>query len=163
MAIRNIPTGKEVEKSLRRRCREVTLFDERLAQLIDDMADTLHDAGGVGLAACQVGIFRRVAVVDVGDGIIELVNPVVIESSGEQDGPEGCLSFPGEFGMVKRPMNVIIKAQDRNGKKITVSGEGLSARAFCHEIDHLNGIVCTMKMYKHLTQKEMEKIMSKKL
>ena len=139
MAIRNI-----VEKGdpvLRKISRSVLNFDEKLATLIDDMIETMHNAEGVGLAAPQVGILRRICVVDVGDGPIELVNPVIIKEEGEQVGSEGCLSVPGQSGTVKSPMKVTVKAQDRNGNTFEVSGEELLARAFCHEIDHLNGIL----------------------
>ena len=139
MAKRNIvKLGDEI---LRKVCRTQLTFDDRLHQILDDMAETMYDAEGVGLAAPQVGILRRFCIVDVGDGLIELVNPVIIEKSGEQIGEEGCLSIPDKYGTVKRPMNVTVKAQDRYGKNITVKGEGLKARALCHEIDHLDGIL----------------------
>ena len=138
MAIRNIVTDNEF---LHKKSRSVLNFDERLAQILDDMADTMYEADGVGLAAPQVGILRRYCIVDVGDGLIELINPVIIEQSGTQTGEEGCLSYPGEFDVVERPMNVTVKAQDRYGKTFTITGEGLKARAFCHEIDHLDGVV----------------------
>lgn len=139
MAIRNIVT--EGDSVLRKTCRSVLNFDERLAQLLDDMKETMYKAEGVGLAAPQVGILRRVCVVDVGDGIIELVNPVIESEEGVQEGSEGCLSLPGKSAVVRRPMKVSVRAQDRNGNTFTVTGEGLKARAFCHEIDHLNGIL----------------------
>ena len=139
MAIRNIV--KNGDEALKKVCRTQLTFDERLASLLDDMADTMYDADGCGLAASQVGILRRVCVVDIGDGLIELVNPVIVETSGEQNEQEGCLSFPGEFGTTVRPLKVKVRAQDRNGNTFTVEGEGLKARAFCHEIDHLDGIV----------------------
>ncbi len=139
MAIRNIVTDSD--PILRKTCRSVLNFDERLAQVLDDMADTMYEADGCGLAAPQVGFLRRFCIVDVGDGIIELINPVITEQSGTQSGEEGCLSFPGEYAVVERPMKVTVKAQDRFGKTFTVTGEGLKARAFCHEIDHLDGIV----------------------
>ena len=139
MALRNIRIqGDEV---LNKRCREVTEMTPRIRTLIDDMIETMHDANGVGLAACQVGILKRLVVIDVGEGPIELVNPVIIEQSGEQEGLEGCLSCPGEWGITKRPMNVTVKAFDRKGKEFTVSGEGLLAKAFCHELDHLEGVL----------------------
>ncbi len=141
MALRTIVTNED--PILYKVCRSVLNFDEKLALLLDDMAETLAKADGAGLAAPQVGILRRVCIVDVGDGVIELVNPVIIEQEGEQEGYEGCLSFPGKFGTVKRPMKVTVRAQDRNGNTFTVTGEELKARAFCHEIDHLNGIVFT--------------------
>ena len=139
MAIRNIVT--EGDSILRKTCRSVLNFDERLAQLLDDMKETMYKAEGVGLAAPQVGILRRVCVVDVGDGVIELVNPVIESEEGMQEGSEGCLSLPGKSAVVRRPMKVSVRAQDRNGNTFTVTGEGLKARAFCHEIDHLNGIL----------------------
>ena len=139
MAIRNIV--KDGDPVLRKICRSVISFDEKLATLIDDMLDTMYEANGVGLAAPQVGILRRICVIDVGNGPIELVNPAIISEEGEQIGDEGCLSIPGQSGLVKRPLRVKVKAQDRNGKTFEVSGEGLLARAFCHEIDHLNGIL----------------------
>lgn len=139
MALRNIV--KEGDPTLRKISRSVLNFDDRLCQLLDDMADTLYDADGCGLAAPQVGILRRICIVDVGDGLIELINPVITSEEGEQEETEGCLSCPGDYGVTKRPMKVTVKAQDRNGNTFTVSGEGLKARAFCHEIDHLNGIL----------------------
>ena len=144
MAVRNI-----VEKGdpiLRKISRSVLNFDEKLATLIDDMIETMHNADGVGLAAPQVGILRRICVIDVGDGPIELVNPVIIKEEGEQVGSEGFLSVPGQSGIVKRPMKVTVKAQDRKGNTFEISGEELLARAFCHEIDHLNGILYVDKV-----------------
>ncbi|MFA7636540.1 MAG: peptide deformylase [Monoglobales bacterium] len=137
MALRQILTiGEDV---LYKRSREVTKFDDRLSQLIDDMIETMHAANGVGLAAVQIGILKRAVVVDTGDGVIELVNPEIVSTEGVQDGPEGCLSVPGRRGMVERPMNVTVKAQDRTGKETTYNVSGFTARAFCHEIDHLDG------------------------
>lgn len=139
MAIRNIV--KIGDDTLRKICRTQLNFDERLAQILDDMADTMYNAEGVGLAAPQIGILRRFCVVDTGDGLIELINPVIIEKSGCQIGAEGCLSVPNRSEEVKRPLKVKVRAQDRNGNNIIVEGEGLKARAFCHEIDHLDGIL----------------------
>lgn len=139
MALRNIV--KLGDPVLRKVCRTVVNFDDKLAQTLDDMKDTMRAADGVGLAAPQIGIMRRYCIVDVGDGLIELINPVIIETSGEQTDAEGCLSLPGESAEVTRPMNVTVRAQDRNGKIFTVKGEALKARAFCHEIDHLDGIL----------------------
>jgi peptide deformylase len=139
MAIRNIV--KIGDDTLRKVCRTQLNFDERLAQILDDMADTMYNAEGVGLAAPQIGILRRFCVVDTGDGLIELINPVIIEKSGCQIGGEGCLSVPDRCEEVKRPLKVKVRAQDRNGNNIIVEGEGLKARAFCHEIDHLDGIL----------------------
>ena len=137
MAIRNIV--KEGDDVLAKVCRPVERFANKLAILLDDMAETLKLANGVGLAAPQVGILRRAVIVDDGEKIIELINPVIIEQSGSQQETEGCLSCPGEWGITQRPMFVTVKAQDRFGKEFTVSGEGLMARAFCHELDHLDG------------------------
>lgn len=141
MALREIV--KFGEDILRKKCREVTSFDEKLGILLDDMTETLQSADGVGLAAPQVGLLRRVVVIDVrdGKGTIELVNPVVVEQHGVQTGNEGCLSAPGEWCEVERPMKVTVKAFDRHGKEFTVKGEGLLARALCHELDHLEGIL----------------------
>ena len=139
MAIRNIvKLGDEI---LRKKCRTQLDFDERLAAILDDMADTMYAAEGVGLAAPQVGILRRYCIVDVGDGLIELINPVIEKQSGSQCAEEGCLSIPGRYEEVERPMKVTVRAQDRNGKTFRIKGEGLKARALCHEIDHLDGIV----------------------
>ncbi len=139
MAIRNIVTkGDDV---LRKICRTQLNFDEKLWMILDDMKDTMYKAEGVGLAAPQVGILRRFCIIDIGDGLIELINPVITDQSGSQTGQEGCLSIPGEYADVERPMYVKVRAQDRNGKNIIVEGEGLKARALCHEIDHLDGIL----------------------
>lgn len=137
MAIRNIV--KHGDEVLTKKCRKVEAFDQRLSQLVDDLFDTLYDSGGVGLAAPQVGVLKRVVVIDLDDEPYELINPEIIETRGEQNGPEGCLSYPGQFGMVKRPMYVKIKAQDRTGEWHEYEGEELLARAFCHETDHLDG------------------------
>lgn len=146
MAIRNIVTyGDDV---LRKVCRTQLNFDERLHEILDDMAETMYAAEGVGLAAPQVGILRRYCVIDVGDGIIELINPVITKTSGSQTGEEGCLSLPNRSATVTRPNKVTVTAQDRNGKKFTITGEGLLARALCHEIDHLDGVLYIDKMDK---------------
>ena len=131
------------DETLRKQCKPMQKYDLRLWLLLRDMADTMYDAEGVGLAAPQVGILRRVVVIDVGDehGLIELINPEIIATEGEQEGSEGCLSAPGRRGYVKRPNKVTVKAQDRKGKPFEITGEGLLARAFCHEIDHLNGVL----------------------
>ena len=141
MATRNIvKIGDDV---LRKICRSQLTFDERLHTVLDDMAETMYKAEGVGLAAPQVGILRRYCVVDIGDGegILELVNPVMVEQSGEQLGTEGCLSIPNRFAPVNRPMKVTVRAQNRFGENITVNAEGFKARAICHEMDHLDGIL----------------------
>lgn len=137
MAIRNIvKLGDDV---LTKKCRAVEKFDDRLSELIDDMFETLYAANGAGLAAPQVGILRRIAVIDIGDGAYELINPEIIYTDGSQTGAEGCLSNPGKFGIVTRPNKVRIKAQDRHGEWHEYEGEGLLARAFCHETEHLDG------------------------
>lgn len=156
MAIRQIV--KEGDPVLTKKCRPVEKFDDRLAQLIDDMAETLHLANGVGLAAPQVGILRRVVIIDVGEGVIELINPKIIAFSGEQESLEGCLSCPGEWGITRRPDYVKVKAQDRNGKEFTVDGKELLAKAFCHEIDHLDGIIYKQKAIRMLTPQEIEEM-----
>ena len=139
MAIRNIvKIGDDV---LRKTCRTQLTFDDKLATILDDMAETMYKAEGVGLAAPQIGILRRFCIVDVGDGLIELINPVITEKSGSQTGSEGCLSIPERFEEVERPLKVTVRAQDRNGNNIVVTAEGFKARAFCHEIDHLDGVL----------------------
>ncbi len=160
MALRTILT--EGNPSLRKVCRPYTEFGPRLGQLLDDMKETMLEDNGVGLAAPQVGILRRACVVletNVPDGeeeyFIELVNPEIIASDGEQEGGEGCLSFPGQYGIVKRPEHVVVRAQDRNGKVFEVEGHGLTARCFCHEIDHLNGVVFLDKVERMLTEEEL--------
>lgn len=144
MAIRNIL--KRGDELLTKKCRPVEQFDARLHQLLDDMAQTMYAADGAGLAAPQVGILKRVVVIDAGDGLIELVNPEIIEEKGEQREAEGCLSCPGIWGIVRRPQKVKVRAFDRNGKEFTMSGKDLLAKAFCHEIDHLDGILFVDKM-----------------
>ena len=139
MATRNIVTIGD--DALRKICRTQLTFDERLATVLDDMAETMYKAEGVGLAAPQIGILRRFCVIDTGDGLIELINPVIEAQSGKQKGSEGCLSVPGRSESVERPMKVTVRAQDRYGNNITVTGEGLKARALCHEIDHLDGVL----------------------
>ncbi len=131
----------EGEETLRKKSREVTDFNEKLAQLLDDMAETMYAYDGVGLAAVQVGVLRRAVVVDTGEGRHELINPVILERKGSQTGTEGCLSFPDQWGDVTRPMWVKVKAQDRTGKEYTLEGEDLLARAICHEVDHLDGVL----------------------
>ncbi|MBO4419475.1 MAG: peptide deformylase [Oscillospiraceae bacterium] len=159
MALRNIIT--EGNPTLAKKCRPVTVFDDRLATLIDDMKDTVIQANGVGLAAPQVGVLRRVVVVDLGEEIIELVNPKILEQSGEQDGLEGCLSVPGKYGMVKRPNTVKLQAQDRHGDWYEYEGEELIARCFCHELEHLDGHLYTERAYRMLTEEEYEELIQK--
>ncbi|MGI6199730.1 MAG: peptide deformylase [Christensenellales bacterium] len=139
MAIRKILT--EGDPTLRKTCRPVEKVDKRLLQLLDDMAQTLHQADGAGLAAPQVGVLRRVVVIDVGEGVIELINPEIIATSGEQIGDEGCLSLPGKFMQIRRPMTTTVRAMNRKGEFFELTGEALLSRALCHEIDHLNGVL----------------------
>ena len=154
MGIRKILTDKD--PALHKVCKPVESFDRKLHKLLDDMAETMDDAGGVGLAAPQVGILRRGVVVDTGDGVLELVNPELIETSGEQEGAEGCLSVPGKYGLVKRPYIAKVRAQDRDGNWFEAEGEELIARCFCHELDHLDGIVYTQVMERFLTEEELQ-------
>ena len=154
MGLRKILTDKE--PALHKVCKPVTSFDAKLHKLLDDMGETMRDANGVGLAAPQVGILRRVVTVDLGDEILELVNPSLVETDGEQVGAEGCLSVPGKYGLVKRPYYAKVKAQDRFGDWFEVEGEELIGRCFCHELDHLDGIVYTEVMERFLTDEELE-------
>ena len=156
MALREIV--KEGDDVLTKKCRKVEKFDSRLEMIIDDMIETLHQANGVGLAAPQVGILRRVVVIEVDpeQGVIELVNPEIIETSGKQVGLEGRLSLPGKWGIASRPLRVTVKAQNRKGEEFTISGEHLLARAFCHEIDHLDGILYNTVADRMLTPQEIE-------
>lgn len=142
MAIRNIV--KEGDEILTKKCRKITSFDARLHELLDDMHETLRAADGAGLAAPQVGVLRAAALVMLEDGsYMEIINPELIAEDGEQDGPEGCLSLPGVYGLVKRPEHIKLRALDRNGLPFEYEAEGFTARAFCHEIDHLNGHMFT--------------------
>ena len=153
MGLRKILTDKD--PALHKVCKPVEVFDRKLHKLLDDMRDTLIDSNGVGLAAPQVGILRRVVLVDVGDEILELINPEMLETDGEQVGPEGCLSVPGKYGLVKRPYWAKVRAQDRNGNWYEAEGEELIARCFCHELDHLDGIIYTEVMDRFLTEDEL--------
>lgn len=161
MALRKILL--EQESALYKKSRPVTDFNSRLAQLLDDMRETLIQSNGVGLAAPQVGVLRRAVIVletNVPEGekeyFIELINPEILEVSGSQRGAEGCLSVPGEYGLVERPSHVKVRAQNRNGEWFEVEGDGLTARCFCHEIDHLEGILFTSKSERMLTEEELE-------
>ena len=154
MGLRRILTAED--PALHKVCRPVEKFDRRLHRLLDDMRQTLAEANGVGLAAPQVGILRRVVIVDTGEEILELVNPELLETSGEQEGAEGCLSVPGKYGLVKRPNSAKVRAQDRNGEWFEAEGEELIARCFCHELDHLDGIMYTEIMERFLTEEELE-------
>ena len=151
MAFRNIL--KEGDERLRKKSRPVTDFNERLWTLLDDMYETMKD-GGVGIAAPQVGVLRRAVVIDVGEGKHELVNPVIVEQSGDQCGGEGCLSIPGQYGLVHRPAQLRLKAQDRYGKPFELEAEGYFAVAVCHEVDHLDGILFIDKAERMLDPEE---------
>ncbi|NCC66903.1 MAG: peptide deformylase [Clostridia bacterium] len=151
------------DPTLEKHCRPVTDINNRICTLLDDMKQTLAESGGVGLAAPQVGVLRRVVIVletnveNEGDEfVIELINPEIVEQSGEQTGPEGCLSLPGQYGIVSRPNLVKVRAQDRSGNTFEYEGEGLTARCFCHEIDHLEGILFPQRAQRMLTPEEIK-------
>lgn len=158
MALRRILTADE--PALHKVCHPVTRFDEKLHLLLDDMAETLTDANGVGLAAPQIGIMRRIFIMDIGDEIVELINPEILETGGEQDGMEGCLSVPGEYWLVKRPNYAKVRAQDRDGNWFELEGEELIARCICHENDHLDGHIYTEIAYHKLSDEEIEALMT---
>lgn len=158
MGLRKILTDKD--PALHKVCKPVVNFDRRLHNLLEDMKETLIDSGGVGLAAPQVGILRRVVLVDTSEEILELVNPTLVETDGEQVGAEGCLSVLGQFGVVKRPYYAKVRAQDRDGNWFEAEGEELIARCFCHELDHLDGIIYTEVMERLLTEEEMQELAS---
>lgn len=158
MAIREIVT--QGDPVLNKVCHPVTQFDQKLWDLLDDMHDTLAQSNGVGLAAPQVGILRRVVLVINGeDRVIELINPTIVSTSGEQEGLEGCLSVPGKWGMVKRPMRVRVRAQDRNGNWFEEEDEDLTARCFCHELDHLDGHLFSELADRLYTSEELDAMM----
>lgn len=157
MAILNIIT--EEDPILRKKSREVTAITPRIIELLDDMKETLHKAHGVGLAAVQVGILRRIALVEYEEGnTIELINPEIIEVNGEQNDLEGCLSLPGKWGVVTRPKTVTVRAMNRDGDIVTYTASGLGARAFCHEIEHMDGIIYTDRAERMLTPDEIEEM-----
>ena len=156
MALRKIVT--EGDPILSKKCRPVEKFDRRLHDLLDDLIETLEESGGVGLAAPQVGIMRRVCVIDVGDGPVEFVNPEIIWSEGEQEVQEGCLSCPDQFGIIRRPMKVKARFFDRFGRECTVEGEELFAQAMCHEFDHLDGILFKSKVLRMLSEEELREM-----
>ena len=153
MALRNIV--KEGDPILLKKCRPVEKFNSRITDLLDDMIETLAESGGVGLAAPQVGVMRRICVIDVGDGPIEFINPVIVESDGEQEVQEGCLSCPGEFGIIKRPAHVKAQFNDREGNLCEIEGDDLFAQAMCHEFDHLDGIIFKSKVERMLSEEEL--------
>lgn len=156
MAYREI--RKDGDEVLRKKSRPVEKIDQKIRTLVEDMADTMYKADGVGLAAPQIGILKRIVVIDVGNGLFEMINPVILEQSGEQDGIEGCLSMPGTSGEVKRPMHVKAKYTDLNGETVIIETEELFARAICHELDHLDGILYRDRAHKMYTQKEIEEM-----
>ena len=156
MALRKIVT--EGDPVLNKKCRPVEKFDKKLWQLIDDMIETLDESGGVGLAAPQVGVLRRVCVIDVGDGPVEFINPEIIETEGEQEVQEGCLSCPEQFGMIRRPMKVKARFFDRFGEECFAEGEELFAQAMCHEFDHLDGVLFKSKVVRMLTPEELREM-----
>ena len=157
MAILNIV--KEGDPVLRKTCRPVDRITPRVIRLLDDMKETLTDADGVGLAAPQVGVMRRIAVIENDGEFIELINPEIVSDDGVQEELEGCLSVPGVWGITHRPMKVTVRAMNRDGEEFTVSGEGLLARAFCHEIDHLSGTLFTDNAVRILSSEEVEEVM----
>ena len=156
MALRNIL--KEGDERLRKKSREVTEFNERLWTLLEDMAETMDDGDGVGLAAPQVGVLRRCVVIDIGEGLHELVNPVITSREGDQAGTEGCLSIPGEYGIVHRPQKLTVHYQDRYGQPHDLEAEGFLAVAACHELDHLDGVLFIDKAERMLTPEELQRM-----
>lgn len=156
MALLNIVKESDNEEFLRKKSREVTEITPRITTLLDDMIDTMRHANGCGLAAVQVGVLRRVVVIETEEGLFELINPVIIKKSGTQEGVEGCLSLPGKWGLTKRPACVTVRALNRRGEEIEVTGCDLLAKALCHEIDHLDGIIYTDKVIRMLGADEIE-------
>lgn len=148
MAIRNI--RKLGDDILRKKCRPVEIIDEKTLTLLDDMAETMYEANGVGLAAPQIGILKRIVVIDIGEGLIELINPEIVAVEGNIKDTEGCLSVPGKYGYVVRPAKVKATALNRDGEKFTIEGEGMLAKAICHELDHLDGIVFVDKVTEYI-------------
>ncbi len=148
MALRNI--RKLGDDILRKKCRQVETIDEKTLALLDDMAETMYAANGVGLAAPQIGILKRIVVIDIGDGLIEMINPEITHFEGNIKDTEGCLSVPGKYGYVVRPAKVTAVALDRNGEKFEITGEGFLAKAICHELDHLDGIVFVDKVTEYV-------------
>jgi len=148
MALRNI--RKLGDDILRKKCRPVETIDEKILTLLDDMAETMYAANGVGLAAPQIGVLKRIVVIDIGDGLIELINPEITHFEGNIKDTEGCLSVPGKYGYVVRPAKVKVSALNRDGDKIEIEGEGMLAKALCHELDHLDGIVFVDKVTEYI-------------
>ena len=160
MAIRKIVVLGE-DDVLRKHSRPVDTFDKRLSVLLSDMADTMYAADGAGLAAPQVGILKRCVVIDVGEGLLELVNPEIVETSGSEVAVEGCLSIPGKYCTVERPDHVVVRAQDKKGNRFELTADGFLARAVCHELDHLDGVVYTDKMIEDVTEQYAEESQEK--
>ena len=156
MGVIKIVKERENQEFLRKKSREVTEITPRIITLLDDMIDTMRNANGCGLAAVQVGVLRRIVVIETEEGLFELINPVIIKKSGSQEGAEGCLSLPGKWGLTKRPGKVTVRAMDRNGQLFELTGEGLLAKAICHEVDHLDGILYTDKVIKMLGEDEVQ-------
>lgn len=156
MAVLKIVTENDDIEFLRKKSREVTEITPRIKTLLDDMVETMRSANGCGLAAVQVGVLRRVVVIETEEGLFELINPVIVKTSGTQEGAEGCLSLPGKWGKTKRPQCVTVQALDRDGNEIEVTGYDLLAKALCHEIDHLDGIIYTDKVIRMLGEDEVE-------
>ncbi|MBE7022128.1 MAG: peptide deformylase [Ruminococcaceae bacterium] len=155
MALRNVLTVDAENDSLRKKSREIKVIDDKIRTLAEDMLETLYAQNGVGLAAPQIGVLKRLIIVDIGEGPITLLNPVIVYQKGEQEEMEGCLSVPGVWGIVKRPEKVIVRGETLEGKVIEVEGEGLLAIALCHEIDHLNGTLYTDKVIRYVDPSEL--------
>lgn len=156
MAVLKIVTDKDDEEFLRKKSREVTEITPRIKTLLDDMIETMRAANGCGLAAVQVGVLRRIVVIETEEGLFEFINPVIVRKTGTQEGAEGCLSLPGKWGLTKRPKCVTVRALDRDGNEFEVTGYDLLAKAMCHEIDHLDGIIYTDKVIRMLGADEVE-------
>ncbi len=156
MAIRNI--RKDGDEVLRKKSREVEEINDKILMLLKDMADTMYDADGAGLAAPQVGVLKRVVVIDIGDGLVELINPVIRSQSGQQTTIEGCLSIPGIWGEVERPSHVVVEALNAKGEKIVIEGDDFMTQALCHEIDHLDGILFKDKVTRVLDKEDLKKL-----
>ena len=152
MAVLNIVKRADNEEFLRKTSREVDKITPRILTLLDDMVETMRVAQGCGLAAVQVGVLRRVVVIETQEGLFELINPKIVAVAGEQEGQEGCLSLPGEWGIVKRPMHVTVRALNRDGEQYEITGHGLLARAICHELDHLDGKLYTDRASEKYTE-----------
>lgn len=156
MALRNVLTVDKENDSLRKKSREIEKIDDKILTIIEDMKETLYDKNGVGLAAPQIGILKRIIVIDIGEGPIVLMNPVIVYQKGEITDVEGCLSVPGIWGTVTRPEQVIVRGMNPAGEIVEIEGKGLLARAFCHEIDHLNGTIYTDKVIEYIDPSQME-------